>query len=148
MERSERGRVAAGKVWAPVLLVAGVALGLLLAAVTPSPTGPLPGMGGGPHLGGPRLETPADVDVVLATVSVVLLVALLVVYVRVYAETGARFSLGLVVVFLALLVQSLATWPPLFGAFGRSPGDLAPFLLLANVFKVAAFSVLLYLSLE
>jgi hypothetical protein len=43
--------------------------------------------------------------VVLSTVGITLLVSLVTVYTKTYWETHARFSLGLVVVLLALLMQ-------------------------------------------
>jgi len=128
-------------VWTLLVLGVGVALGILLAFV------PRPDRGGpGP---GPRMfETLDDLDVILSTVSLVLLVALLAVYAKTYSDTRARFALGLIVVLAALLFQALLTSPLLFGAFGHALGGLGPFVLVADAFKAVAFSIFLYLSLQ
>lgn len=152
-QREAEQRGGAG-IWVVVTLVVGVVAGILVALYTPHAGAPMgtnmdAGMGhhemGGPGFG---LQTPEEIDVILSTVGLALLVALAGVYVRIYVETRAAFSLGLVAVFLALLVETLATWPLVFGLFGHSLLGLGPFLLLADVFKVTAFSVLLYLSLS
>lgn len=74
--------------------------------------------------------------------------ALLVVYARTYSQTGARFALGLTVVLIALLLQSLLTSPLVYTALGTTASTLGPFLLVADVFKIAALSVFLHLSLQ
>lgn len=133
------------RIWVPLVVMFGLLAGLLLASL-PSPVyGPLPRHG---HHFGPHFQTAEDVDIILSTVSIVLLIALVAVYVKVYAETGASFAVGLVTVFLALLLHSIATWPPVYGAFGTTAGELGSFLLISNIFKVTAFTILLYLSLE
>jgi hypothetical protein len=76
-----------------------------------------------------------------------LFVALLAVYAKTYSDPRARFALGLIVVFAALLFQALLASPLLFVAFGHALGGLGPFLLVADAFKAAAFTALLYLSL-
>ena len=138
-ERKEKvdGRMGAGG-WVLLVLVLGVALGVLLAAL------PQPAVVRPPF----RFEQFEDVAVVLSTVAVVLLVALLVVYIRTYRDTQANFALGLVLVLIALLVQSVLTSPVLLGAFGHRLGGLGPFFFFAEVFKATAFSIFLYLSLQ
>lgn len=143
--RRDAHRKGPSKLWVPVVLLVGVAAGLLLAAV-PLPSSPAtPGRGPGWHL---QLSTASDFDVVLSTVGIALLLALTFVYAAMYSATRARFGLGLVVVLLALLLESVLTSPLVFGAFGQSSGTLGPFLAFADVFKIVAFTVLLYLSLE
>ncbi len=46
------------------------------------------------------------------------------------------------------LLESLLTSPIVYGAFGTTAAGLGPFLLFADVFKVAALSAFLYLSLQ
>ena len=139
-ERKEEGggRLGAGG-WVLLVLGLGVALGVLLAAI------PLPDVDPRPPF---RFERFEDVAVVLSTVAVALLVALLVVYIRTYRDTQANFALGLVLVRIALLVQSVLTSPVLLGAFGHRLGGLGPFFFFAEAFKAAAFSLFLYLSLQ
>jgi len=98
----------------------------------------------------PRFENDPNFQthIVLTTVSIALLLALLVVYIRMYIETKANFSLGLVVVLLALLVQGLLSYPIVIGFIGTvslGPGLSSQF---ADVFTVCAYAVFLYLSLE
>jgi|SRR3990170_516655 len=133
------------KLWVPAALIAGVAAGILLSAL-PSPSGGRwPGRGPAWAL---HFETAADVDVVLSTVGAALLIALVLVYARTYRETKAVYALGLTVVLVALLVETILTSPLVYGAFGEAAGGLATYLLLANVFKIGAFTGLLYLSLQ
>lgn len=133
------------KVWVLIVLLIGVATGLVLAAVPlPASTGG-PGRGPGWHL---ELSTASEFDVVLSTVGIVLLLALTVVYAGMYSATKAHFALGLVVVLLALLFESILTSPLVYGAFGQTSGTLGLFLVFADLFKIVAFTVLLYLSLE
>ena len=70
------------------------------------------------------------------------------VYLKVYAATGARFSLGIVVVVLALLLQSIFQSPLLLGFVGRYAAEFGPYLSSADIFTIAAYTVFLYLSLE
>jgi len=145
MQPVETNRATGVKLWVPVVLIAGVLVGILLSTL-PSPTGGRwPGRGPAWAL---RFETAADVDVVLSTVSVALLVALVVVYAKTYRVTRASFAFGLTVVLCALAVETVLTSPLVYGAFGEAAGGLATYLLLANVFKIGAFTALLYLSLQ
>jgi hypothetical protein len=126
-----------------VILVVAIALafGAVLAIATPPPAAP-PGGHSGPA---PSVGFP--VQVFFSGVDIVLLGALVVVYLRTYAETMARFALGLVLFLSALLLQVVLTSPALFGAFGYGPGNLGFFLLLGAVFEAVALTVFLFLSL-
>ncbi len=141
----EARRKGPSKVWVLVVLLVGIAAGLILAALPTPASTTSPGRGPGWHL---QLSTASDFDVVLSTVGIVLLLALTVLYAGMYAATRASFSLGLVVVLLALLLESVLTSPLVYGAFGETSGGLGTFLAFADVFKVIAFTVFLYLSLE
>lgn len=84
----------------------------------------------------------------ITTVDIVLLIALLGVYVQVYSDTRARFSLGLVGVLAALLLDTILSYPLVegtIGPIGLEPGGLLPF---ADLLEVAAYILFLYLSLE
>jgi hypothetical protein len=129
--------------WVALTLAVGIAAGLALSLLAP-----VPGTGPGPRPPGMRFDTHADFDVLLSTVSIALLSALVVVYLRTFRQTRANFALGLVVVLFALLLESLVASPVLIGAFGHPFGALATFFLIADVFKSAAFAVFLYLSLQ
>ncbi len=148
MEQGEKKIRGMSKIWVPIVLAVGVIVGLALSAVQSTMATPWrpPGHGhGGISL---RFDTADDIDIVLSTVSVFLLLALVIVYSKTFRETKAQFSLVLVFVFLALLFQSVLTSPLVYGAFGQDSGGLGSFLLLADIFKIAAFTVFLYLSLD
>ncbi len=146
MPEPEKQSGGTAKVWVPIVLIVGILAGVILAALPlPTTTGTSPGRGPGWHL---ALSTPSDYGVILSTVGIVLLVALLVVYSRIYADTKANFALGLVIVLLALLLQSVLTSPLVFTAFGQTSDGLGTFLAFADLFKIVAFTVFLYLSLE
>src|SRR3972149_10730981 len=85
-------------VWTLIVLAIGLALGVLL-ALTPRPGRSDPG---------PRMfETFDDIDVVLSTVALALLVVLLFVYSKTYADPSPRFALGLIFVLAALLGRDM-----------------------------------------
>lgn len=129
------------KMWLPIVLTVGVLMGTVLSFFVPVPRwfwryAPF------------ELQQALMFHVVLSTVSIVLLVSLAIIYLRVYSETGARFALGIVVVLLALLVQSLIQYPLFIGLAGPLDPGQGQFLSYADVFTIAAYTIFLYLSLE
>ncbi len=132
------------KLWLPVVLAMGVLVGLALSYFAPEPFV----MGGlGPAFED-RFRDAIVLHMILSTVSIALLFALIVVYLNVYAQTGAKFALGILVVMFALLIQSFFQYPLVLGLYGGYPGLFGPFLSLADLFTIAAYTVFLYLSLE
>ena len=144
MAVSEKKRGIGPTAWTLLVLGIGLALGVVAALVSkpwrPAGPGPGPGM--------MAFAVFSDVDAVLSTIGLVFLLALVYVYAKTYADTKARFALGLIVVLAALLFQALLTSPLLFGAFGHGLGGLGPFVLVADAFKAVAFAAFLYLSLQ
>jgi len=142
---AERGK-RSNRIWVPVILLFGILLGALFSLVSPATEEPR-----GARFPGPFSFTPEPVlqfHVLVTTIEIVLLVALLAVYIRIYADTKANFSLGLVVVLSALLLHTLFSYPLLLGMVGPvsvGPGDFLPF---ADIFMIVAYTVFLYLSLE
>jgi hypothetical protein len=132
------------KLWLPIVLVVGVVVGLALSYVVPEPFGYR--MFGYDFVG--RFRESLILHMILSTVSIALLFSLIVIYLRVYADTGARFALGILVVMFALLIQSLFQYPLLLSLFGNYPLEFGPFLSSADLFTIGAYSVFLYLSLE
>ena len=135
------------KLWVPVVIIIGLVLGEAISYVTVSTEeyGPPEGFFGFPHF---RIDPTLQVHVVLTTVEVSLLVALFVIYVRMYAQTRANFALGLVIMLIALLVQALLSYPLIIGYYGPvylEPGLSSPS---ADILTVCAYTVFLYLSLE
>lgn len=139
------------KLIVPLVISIGIFLGVVLSYLLPLPPELLPH---GPLPPGPfayfaeRIRNAIILDMVLSTVSVSLLVSLVVVYLRIYAKTGARFALGILVVMVALLLQSLFRSPMILDFVGRIPISVGGYLVFADIFSIAAYSIFLYLSLE
>jgi len=147
MQQSEGKKGRISKAWVLVALVVGVVLGVVLSAAQ-SGTTSVPWRGHGRGGWDIHVETADDIDIIVSMVSIILLVALLLIYIKIYRDTKAKFALGLIGVFLALLFQSILTSPLVYGAFGQASDGLGTFLLIADLFKIAAFTVFLYLSLD
>ena len=136
------------KLWVPVVIVIGLVLGESISILSTGSEryGPPRGdFGYFPHL---QTDPVLQTHIVLTTVEVALLLALMTIYVRMYVQTRASFSLGLVVMLVALLVEALVSYPLLIGYYGPvslEPGLSSPS---ADVFTVCAYAVFLYLSLE
>jgi hypothetical protein len=140
----------AQKLWVPVVLLFGLVAGEAISIATTAQ--PPPRFGGGPfgyfH---PFPTNPFfEYHVVLTTVGVALLIALVVIYCKMYAETKANFALGLVVVLAALLLQALVSYPITDSFFFTvtMTGGSGYSIFAADVVTVCAYTVLLYLSLE
>jgi hypothetical protein len=131
----------AGKYWVPIAILIGIVLGFFFSlTISPPPYIVL----GFHYFDWSYLAF----HIILSTVAISLLVALLVVYIRIYTETRANFALGLLVVLGALLLQSLLTYPLLLAApreFWELPG---PSFDSADILLIVAYAVFLYLSLE
>jgi len=132
------------KLWLPVVLAVGVLAGLALSYFVPEPF-MIGGLGPGFE---DRFRDSIVLHMILSTVSIALLFALIVVYLKVYAQTGARFALGILIVMFALLMQSFFQYPLVLGLYGAYPGLFGPFLTSADLFTIAAYTIFLYLSLE
>ncbi len=134
------------KLWVPIVLLVGLLVGSLLSYDTPSYIGPfLPGF----YLILPQwFRDQIILHVILSTVSIALLIALAVIYARLYSQTRARFSLGISVVLFALLVESLIQYPLLIGHAAPFEQGQTPYLLYSDVFTIVAYTIFLYLSLE
>lgn len=133
-----------GQGWLLVLLVllAGALAGVAFSYLIPLP------FGFGPFPPFAQFRNLIIVHMVLSTVIICLQVALVVVYLRVYSATRARFALGILVVMSALLLQSLFQYPLLLGFAGRYSIGFGPYLSTADLFTIAAYTIFLYLSLD
>lgn len=148
VQAPEKG-VHISKIWVPVILVLAVLLGLVLAESIPSPPQcpPTPYYCPTVYLYRLSIQAALMLHVILSTIEIVLLVSLVAVYVRVYTETRANFSLGLIIVLGALTVHSILSYPLLVN-------DVEPILLgslffpYGDILAIVAYSVFLYLSLE
>jgi hypothetical protein len=145
-EPAEKQKKGSSRIWVPVILLVGILLGALTSLASPATEEPrferFPGY---------FAFTPGGVlqfHVLVTTIEIVLLVALLGVYIKVYVDTKASFSLGLVIVLGALLLNTLFSYPLLLGMVGPVPVGPGEFLPFADIFIIIAYTVFLYLSLE
>lgn len=132
------------KAWVIVVLVAGILLGVLLAFSIPS--APL-------RLGPGRFFLLSAVralqlHVVLTTVEMVLLFSLVLVYVKIYSETKANFSMGILIVLFALLVHSVLSYPLAVNQIGPILLGSGAFFPYPDLLTIVAYTIFLYLSLE
>ncbi len=138
------------KLWVPVVLLIGLVIGGLISVTTAQSAGFEFWQAPNGMLYFHQLPPdPAfGYHVILTTVEVALLVSLVVIYARMYAETKANFALGLVVVLVALFLQAVLSYPiveDLIVTPQIEPGFWSP---VADVVSVCAYTVFLYLSLE
>jgi hypothetical protein len=134
-----------GKLWVVVVLLAGMVAGVLL-----SDLATLPEESRDPFFRTVPVFNPDPairLHIISTSVEVALLVALVIIYLKVYSETKANFAVGLVTVFAALLLQTVFSYPLILGLRGAI---LVPGLLttLADFLTLGAYTVFLYLSLE
>ncbi len=85
---------------------------------------------------------------VLSSINVVLLIILIITYSSIYVKTRSPFTIGLIIFSGALLMKDLFSNPIVIGAFGFHSFGLGPFVLIPDLFELAALIVLLYLSIE
>ncbi len=128
------------KLWVPAVLAIGIALGVLVSYSVP--------LGFRSRFGTFPFELPLRLHIVLTILQVILIASLLIVYVRLYAQTNANYALGLVVVLGALFLHSIFSNPFVIGLVGTIPFGPGFFGLLPDLFLDAAYAVFLYLSLE
>jgi hypothetical protein len=138
--------------WVIFVLVVGAIVGVIsflliaphIAIVADTPFGPrffpLPG----------SLVAYLTWHIILSTVSTSLLLSLVVVYARTYRQTRASFALGIFIVFLALLFESILNYPIYQLFIGVDPNVWlkGTSYTLADIFTIVAYTVFLYLSLE
>jgi hypothetical protein len=86
--------------------------------------------------------------VILSTIEIVLLVSLVAIYVKVYAETRANFSLGLIIVLGALSVHSFLSFPLVVNEIEPILYGSGLFFPYTDLLTIIAYSVFLYLSIE
>ena len=129
------------KLWLPVILIIGLLLGIAASYLTPNPYSFW-------RFVPEDFQEAFVIHTILSTVSIVLLITLAAIYMKVYVETQARFALGISVVMVALLIQSVFQYPLILSQQGPFPNGQGPFLSYADFFTIAAYTLFLYLSLE
>ncbi|MCW4051477.1 MAG: hypothetical protein NWE89_17285 [Candidatus Bathyarchaeota archaeon] len=104
------------------------------------------GIGRGIHREPGDLEIYYSMKAVLSSVNAFLLSIILLIYIRVYNDTGLNFSLGLVIFSVALLLYAITSNPLLVRVAGFMGQGLGPFAMLPDLFTCIASFTLLYLS--
>ena len=89
-----------------------------------------------------------NVKTVMTTANVVLLVLLLAIYVRSYAQIKSKFTLGLMIFASLLLLQAVILTPCIAAACGRRMCILGPLDVIPDILEFMALLVLVYLSSE
>ena len=153
-DSSKAGRNFRSLIWVIIIMLIGIATGILsfilitphIGIVLKTPVSeiifPLPG----------NLVYYLAWHIILSTVSIAFLVSLVVVYAKTYSQTKANFSLGIVIVLLALLLESILNYPIYQVYIGVNPnvwlsGSGSSYFV-ADLFTIIAYSVFLYLSLQ
>lgn len=102
----------------------------------------------------PPFPPPGDLDLfytvktIISIVNMTLLLSLLYIYAKTYGKVKSKFTLGLVIVMLVLLLYAVTSNPLLQTTFGFRAFGLGPFAMIPDIFATVALVVLLYLSLE
>ena len=85
---------------------------------------------------------------VVSLVNMALLFLILAIYVDIYRKIKTRFTAGLLLMILVLLMQALTSNPLLQFRFGFPVIGFGPFSIIPDLFTTVALIVLLYLSFE
>ncbi|MBS7630907.1 hypothetical protein KEJ47_04945 [Candidatus Bathyarchaeota archaeon] len=83
---------------------------------------------------------------IITTVNLILLLLVFIIYIRIYNNTGSKFSLGLVFFTIALILYAVTSNPILHVLTGFRGVGLGPFTMLPDLFTLIASAILLYLS--
>ena len=90
-----------------------------------------------------------NIKTIITTANVVLLVLLLAIYIRSYAQIKSKFTLGLMIFVFILLLQAVTSTPCMHAAAcGRRMCVLGPLDVIPDILEFMALLVLLYLSSE
>jgi hypothetical protein len=101
---------------------------------------------------------PSDIELylvsrtVVSTINIALLLVLVITYLSIFLKTKSEFTIGLLIFSLVFLLKDIASSPFMSGTFGFGLFGIQPFqlwfVLLPDVFELAALSILMYLSIK
>ncbi|MFX1482350.1 MAG: hypothetical protein ACFFCP_04090 [Promethearchaeota archaeon] len=133
-------------IWIIGATIVAIILGMMLApyVLKPPSNPPAPR----PPEGGDLLALLVTVKTIVSFINIVLIVTLLVLYYRIYSDIQSRFTMGLLLLILVLLMYAVTSNPLVHILFGYYPFGLGPFTVIPDLFTTFALLVLLYLSLE
>lgn len=83
---------------------------------------------------------------ILTTMNMASSLMLMSVYIRVYSDTNAKFSIGLVFVAFALFIYATTSNPIITAYCGFCVQGLGPFTMIPDLFSALALIMLLYLG--
>ena len=83
---------------------------------------------------------------VITSVNATLLVIFFIIYFDIYRKTQSKFTVGLLIFTLAMLLQVLSSHPFIHQLFGFRGEGLGPFFMLPDFFTLIASVSLLYLA--
>ena len=83
---------------------------------------------------------------VIASLNTILILGLVVIHLKIYRKTGTKFSLGLVLFSIALLLYTLAANPFLHNLIGFRRIGFGPLFIIPDLFTLLASAILIHLS--
>jgi len=86
------------------------------------------------------------IKVIISSLTLLLLVYLLYNYLEIYNKVKSEFSLGLIIMVLALFAYAITDNPLIHLLFGFRGAGLGPFSLMPSIFALISALVLVYLS--
>ncbi len=131
------------RVWVLVVLAFGILLGILFALTIRLDI----------REAGPgqffllSIQRALQLHVILSTIEMVLLFSLVIVYLKIYTDTRANFSMGILIVLFALLVHSILSFPLTVDQIGPVLLGSGAFFPYPDIFTIIAYTIFLYLSL-
>ena len=96
----------------------------------------------------PGIMFAVTLKIVLSFMNMALFVMTLAIYIKIYRTLRTRFTLGLIVVILALLMNTMTGTPILQLRFGLQVVGPGLFFIIPDIFTFIALTVLFYLSME
>lgn len=147
--KNKEKHVLSAEFWVTFVILVGVIVGLAVGLSVPPAT-----TNGGTGVGPPPPPQPQPssqfnfVGNIFSIVSLALLVALLVVYSKIYMSTKAPYVVGLIMFLVALFFEDLVSSPIVLASLKEGFGNLDPYLAIGQVFLCTGLAVFLYLSLE
>lgn len=96
----------------------------------------------------PSIALFMTLKIVVSSVNMALILLTLAVYADIYRRIKSKFTMGLILMLLVLLMHALTSNPLLQYGFGYQVIGFGPLIILPDVFTMIALLVLFYLSLE
>ncbi|HPR42316.1 MAG TPA: hypothetical protein PK718_07220 [Candidatus Methanofastidiosa archaeon] len=96
----------------------------------------------------PPTRNPAfsNVAIFLNVVNLTLCTVLIFIYFQIWRKTRSEFTVGLIILSMALFFHTIVANPLISNEFGYPHYNLGPFTLLPVLFTTIALSILLYLA--